>query len=202
MNCPRCGSPAELVPQYQRWFCRACEQYVPAPPPPKPTNLGLAIGLPLGILGGLVVLGILAAVAIPAFIGYTKKTRRAETTEYLQEIARGAEAYYDREQRFPAPGAGPTPALGTCCMTGGKCMPDRRQWRDDPVWGPDGLQFSIDRPHYYSYQYQVNDDGSEFTASAYGDLDCDGESSTFELDGSADAAGVHRSTIIQIRPTE
>jgi hypothetical protein len=25
--CPRCGKPLEFVAQYQRWFCRGCNQY-------------------------------------------------------------------------------------------------------------------------------------------------------------------------------
>jgi hypothetical protein len=46
------------------------------------------------------------------------------------------------------------------------------------------LQFSVDDPHYYSYAYKV--DGKKFTVSAYGDLDCDGEYSTFEMSGDAE----------------
>jgi len=43
------------------------------------------------------------------------------------------------------------------------------------------LHFSIDDPSNYSYAYKVDDDGQSFVASAYGDLDCDGVYSTFEM---------------------
>jgi len=26
--CPRCGQPATWIPQYQRWYCYSCQQYI------------------------------------------------------------------------------------------------------------------------------------------------------------------------------
>jgi prepilin-type N-terminal cleavage/methylation domain-containing protein len=168
-------------------------------------------------------IGILAAVAIPVFLGYTRKAKTGEPHETLQAIFRGAQTYYEKEhtppnataplsQHFPAPSVGPTPALGTCCAAGGKCPPNRAQWQNDPVWGADGLDFSIDKSHYFNYAYTVSDnpgaqDGSNgFTASANGDLDCDGQYSTYTLLGAVDVRygeGVSSSgTISERHPSE
>lgn len=169
------------------------------------------------------VIGILAAVAIPVFSGYTRKAKTGEPHETLHAIFRGAQTYFEKEhtppgataplsQHFPAPSVGPTPALGTCCAAGGKCPPDRAQWQSDPVWGADGLDFSLEKSHYFMYSYTVSDnpgaqDGSNgFTASARADLDCDGIYSTFMLLGAVDARygqGVSSSgTISEQSPSE
>ncbi|MDO9537957.1 MAG: hypothetical protein Q7J68_06530 [Thermoplasmata archaeon] len=26
--CNRCGAPTQFIPQYQRWFCHRCQQYL------------------------------------------------------------------------------------------------------------------------------------------------------------------------------
>jgi len=169
------------------------------------------------------IIGILAAVAIPVMLGYLRKAKTGEPHETLQAIFRGAQTYYEKEhtppgavaplgQHFPAPSVGPTPALGTCCAAGGKCPPNHAQWQNDAVWGADGLDFSIDKSHYFSYSYTVSDnpgarDGSNgFTATANADLDCNGIYSTFTLVGSVDdryGQGVSSSgTIAEIHPDE
>jgi len=68
--------------------------------------------------------------------------------------------------------------------TDGKCNPDPSLWKHR-VWKQ--LGFSVDDPHYYSYRYQS--DGKTFKATAYADLDCDGQASTFTLEGSVGAGG-------------
>ena len=65
-------------------------------------------------------------------------------------------------------------------------MPDASLWAVEP-WV--SLQFSVDDPHYYSYQYEVAADGKSFTVRALGDLDCDGQYSTFEMTGQAGPDG-------------
>ena len=76
---------------------------------------------------------------------------------------------------------------GICCGDPGqKCAPAKyaAQW-NDPTWTT--LNFSVDDPFYYSYQYDAggSDDTSQFTASASGDLNCDGKVfSLFQRTGS------------------
>jgi|GEM_PF-3058768 len=119
---------------------------------------------------------------------YVKKSRTSEAREFVKKIYDGARTYYmDRggtrgmqqlPPQFPGPSMPPTPPLGTCCKSGGKCAPSAALWTN-PVWV--ALQFSVDDPHYYSYSYTVK--GNTFTARANGDLDCDGVYSTFEMIG-------------------
>lgn len=116
--------------------------------------------------------------------------KTAEARELLKKLHDGARQYYlDTPQpgpepvpaQFPSPSVGPTPPLGACCKQGGTCRPESAQWMH-PTW--EALHFSVDDPHHYSYEYIVEDKFSSFRARAYGDLDCDGVYSTFELTGS------------------
>src|SRR5579859_496329 len=70
------------------------------------------------------IIGILAAVAIPSFIRYTRKSRTMEAVMSLRRMYDGAVAYYIGEhvdksgsqlhQKFPD-STGPTPAAGIPC---------------------------------------------------------------------------------------
>ena len=107
-----------------------------------------------------------------------KRPKSAETQEELKLISNGAKAYYRRAKRLPE-SAPITPPLGECCENGGKCVP-MDQWTGG-AWA--ALDFAMLDPHYYSYEFTVSDDGASYTALAYGDLDCDGEYSTYSLRG-------------------
>jgi type IV pilus assembly protein PilA len=127
--------------------------------------------------------GVLAAIAIPAYVKYVKKSKAAEARHMVRRIADGGRAFFaatphPQKPRFPAPSAGPTPPLGTCCVQGEKCTPDPALWAVEP-WT--SLRFSVDDPHYFSYSYRRAQDGASFTALAHGDLDCDGVYSTFAI---------------------
>jgi type IV pilus assembly protein PilA len=173
------------------------------------------------------IIGILAAVAIPAFMKYIKKARTTEATTHVQKIYVGARTYWmDRntaegqivagQPQFPTSdgtiaGLGaPRNADPNCCAMGGpqeKCTPQPDLW---DLAGSGGfawreLKFSMDDPHYYAYEYRVQNvaggQGSEFTAMAIGDLDCDTTTSRFSMfgivnsiyaDGPAGSAAVSR----------
>ena len=53
------------------------------------------------------------------------------------------------------------------------------------------MNFSVNSPHYYQYCFESSGTGAEatFTATAMGDLDCDGEKSTFKRMGVVDMSG-------------
>jgi type IV pilus assembly protein PilA len=147
------------------------------------------------------IIGILAAVAIPAFMKYIKKSKTSEARTHVQKIYAGAREYWmDRNTaegqiqadspQFPEPSQGYT-ADTACCAIGGtgneKCAPQQTLW-DTPTWR--ALKFSMDDPHYYAYAYTVSvgaagdiQGGHNFTARARGDLDCDGEFSNFSMYG-------------------
>ena len=120
--------------------------------------------------------GMSAAVAIPAFMKYIKKSKTTEARHFVKKIYDGARAHHIESGTFPS-STPLTPTDPTACCE--KCAPDAAQWSNDS-WV--ALQFSVDDPHYYAYQF-VSDGKTEFTVRAYGDLDCDGEWSTFEMYG-------------------
>ena len=157
------------------------------------------------------IIGILAAVAIPAFMKYIKKSKTAEAREFVKKIYDGARAYYmdpnyqagasafqPLEAQFPTlEGASGAFIADSGCCAGGtlagteKCEPDAAQWAT-AHWT--ALHFSVDDPHYFAYQYTVNSnpgatDGTNlFTANARGDLDCDGAFSNFSMFGTINSA--------------
>ena len=132
------------------------------------------------------IIGILAAVAIPAFIKYLRQARTAEAPPNLKKIYDASATYFEKEHtardgtpydaQFPG-----TVALtpGTACSgeTGGRCR--ETEWTN-PTWT--ALQFAIDDPHYFQYQFVSGGtkDGAQFTARAQADLDTNGVFSTYE----------------------
>jgi hypothetical protein len=122
---------------------------------------------------------------------FIEESKTAEARQFVKKLYDGARVYYmdrtyDRHSiqpmppQFPTPSVGPTPPLGECCAQGGKCEPMAGQW-DNDTWR--ALYFSVDDPHYYSYEYIVPNEHAAYTVRAYGDLDCDGNYSTFEMMG-------------------
>jgi type IV pilus assembly protein PilA len=164
------------------------------------------------------IIGILAAVAIPAFMKYIKKSKTTEARTHVQKIYAGAREYWmDRNTaagqiqatspQFPEPTAAKTGDANMCAMggTNEKGVPAQTDWANEP-WK--SLKFSMDDPYYYAYAYTVAvgaagavDGSHHFTAFAYGDLDCDGSFSTFSMfgvvnssyaDGPAGSAAISR----------
>lgn len=65
------------------------------------------------------------------------------------------------------------------------------------------LQFSVNNPHYYSYEFTSSGEGeaAKFTARAIGDLDCDGTFSTFEISAKAENGEVPPFDIDKVKLT-
>jgi hypothetical protein len=130
----------------------------------------------------------LAVVALPSFMKYGRKSKSSEAVVHLKQMYDGARSFYEggsgTPPRFPKSAPAIAPPLGSCCRQGGKCQPDPTLWTD-ATWQE--LKFSVDDPSYYSYGYAS--DSKTFTATAFGDLDCDGVYSTFEMVGSIAADG-------------
>jgi type IV pilus assembly protein PilA len=141
------------------------------------------------------IIGILAAVAIPAFMKYIRRSKTVEATMNVRKLFDSSVSYFETEhsdktgailaKQFPVP-VGPTPGT-TCCKSGtpgGKCKPDPTLFQDtNGSWA--ALNFSVDDPFYYQYEYKstAGDLASKFEAYAYGDLDCDTILSTFMRNG-------------------
>jgi len=139
----------------------------------------------------VVILGILAAIAIPAFIKYVRNSKTSEAKENLAYLFRESTTYYAGERvnrgitgaaiasQFPAANA-LTPAA---VPAGVKVI--TATWNTDATWN--ALKFSIPDPHFYAYQYASDGVLAGFSAQAYGDLDGDGTSSLFERQGTVNA---------------
>ena len=138
------------------------------------------------------IIGILAAVAIPAFMKYIRRSKTVEATMNVRKLFDSSVSYFESEhsdktgtilaRQFPD-AVVLTPAAHCCANAGGKCKPDTTTWQD-PSWS--ALNFSVDDPFYFQYQYSSTgtDSGSKFEAYAYGDLDCDNVYSTYMRNGS------------------
>jgi prepilin-type N-terminal cleavage/methylation domain-containing protein len=142
------------------------------------------------------IIGILAAVAIPAFTRYVKKARTAEAVGHLQKLWAGSVTYYETDhvqaggaiapRQFPSEGATIIDNSGGgthCgCQSGGRCPGNWTGWN---TGGWAALSFSLADPHNYRPQYNSAGTGTSaaFTAAALGDLDCDGTVATFQRRG-------------------
>ncbi len=163
------------------------------------------------------IIGVLAAVAIPTFMKNARKAKSSEAAVQLRKIYTTSRSYILEARSARAtntlivpqfPDSQPlTPAASCCLSSGQKCLDVAGTW-GAPTWS--ALQFSMDDPHYYRYEYESTGSssagpGSRFTARAMGDLNCDTVQSTFEMVGewSSIDLDVHGSAgIFQDRPIE
>lgn len=154
----------------------------------KPVEQGDCLVLEItGISGAAMpVIGVLSAVAIPAFVKYMRRSKTSEAIYQMDKIYKGAIEYASVPRMDPA--AGPLPCQfppsakvngKSCCeFPEGKCPGEASEW-EGPTWS--ALKFQVNEPHYYRYEFTSEGTGTEAkaTVTAYGDLDCDGVESTF-----------------------
>lgn len=114
--------------------------------------------------------GVIAAIAIPAFVNFTRRSKTAEARANVGAIMAGVEAYCDTEH----PGSGPLPrAAGPTLSAPGA---ERQAQTLGPEW--DDVAFSSADPLYYAYSIE-RPDASTAIVVAEGDLDGDGVRSRF-----------------------
>jgi prepilin-type N-terminal cleavage/methylation domain-containing protein len=146
----------------------------------------------------VVIIGVLAAIAIPAFSRYVKKSRTAEASVHLNKMWSGSVTYYEADhadtdtvvqpKQFPIGG---TPQEATCCSgIGGRCPGSAPEYVGASGAGWIALHFNVAEPHLFRPSYTATGTGTaaKFTASVNGDLDCDGTLSTFTRTGMVNAA--------------
>ncbi len=144
------------------------------------------------------IIGILAAVAIPAFMQYIRRSKTSEATMNIRKVYDGAVTYFTEDhiardgttlaRQFPTT-ADQTPGKPTEKMCVEGVSQKYNPSTDDPfraatsatspTWK--ALSFAIDEPFYFAYSFdsaETVEDG--FTARANADLDCNGKESTFE----------------------
>ncbi len=147
------------------------------------------------------IIGILAALAIPAFIGYIRRSKTAEASSNLRNLFQGAASYYQTEHWSSSMvvRAGAVAASTACTVAAANTMntlgvsktqidfqAESASFRD--------IGFTLGDPVYYQYHIigsmdacgnMANTDFYQFQAQ--GDLDGDGMLSTFELAAGSDS---------------
>ena len=142
------------------------------------------------------IIGILAAVAIPAFMKYIRRSKTTEATLNLRKIFDSSVSYYSEEhanrginqaildKMFPSTIPTSSPVASACDGTSPKKF-DPKDAAINTLWNNatwQALNFAIGDPFLYQYSYVANGIATtaEFTARANGDLDCNAVLSTFE----------------------
>jgi type IV pilus assembly protein PilA len=152
------------------------------------------------------ILGVLAAVAIPAFTGYLHRAKTAEAPIHLKALYELAANYSATEVVHEGPAKGMMPGSGVawgftqvvrCSVESSMRLPavpgpqkQRVDFETDATFA--ALGFSVADPVYYGYQVRARGGmgdpatcmltaGAAYTFSATGDLDGDGVLSRFEL---------------------
>jgi prepilin-type N-terminal cleavage/methylation domain-containing protein len=159
------------------------------------------------------IVGVLAAVAIPAFTRYVRKSRSAEAAGHLNKLWAGSLTYYMSDfsgvsgtqvqslpKQFPGPvgewettgmtGSGGSSPPHCCELTGGRCPGGSSVWRTDPVWL--ALKFALADVHTYMPGYTGSGTGTSarFTAIAQGSSGANcSKFATFSRDGYVTSQG-------------
>jgi type IV pilus assembly protein PilA len=137
------------------------------------------------------ILGILAAIAIPAFVTYIRRAKTVEATESLSKMFDAAATYYARERVFSA-GVSATVLVACIPIDGTDTLTPGTQKALSTMGGGfdilNGIQFTVPGPHYYKYTMSGGTVGCSkpantalHTLTATGNLDGDGTTSSFSL---------------------
>lgn len=139
----------------------------------------------------VVIIGILAAIAIPSFLRYIASSKASEVPNQLKALYDGSVSFIENPQNhldqttgepvaiaFPASQAYTPNAVGCCSGTRPqKCVPTTGTaagayaptlWTENATWKK--LKFEIRDPHLYVYKYLSN--ATAFKAAAMGDISC------------------------------
>jgi type IV pilus assembly protein PilA len=139
------------------------------------------------------ILGILAALAIPAFIGYVRRSKTSEATGNVNSIFKAAASYMSIERTTQ----GMSASTASYCAVGNEALnptiPSKDKQRYVPGVDAQALGFSI--ADYVYYGYGITSTGSGcgkkanlpvYTFFAMGNLDSDTTTSRFELAAGTD----------------
>lgn len=144
------------------------------------------------------IIGILAAVAIPAFLKFIRKSKTSEAGINIKAIGDGSVSWFDAEhsnssgdplaKHFPntlsPTGTGDTgaevPTTAPCQGGTPLYTKNSTRWEAEP-WK--SIKFGINKAHYFRYQYDPASVGTaaNFTVWARANLDCDGTESTYSV---------------------
>ncbi len=177
--------------------------YPPAAPLPPKKGFPTWLIVLLAVLGvGVVLIATLAVLAVTGVKRYQTQAKNAEAISNVGQIGKNAAEANTRERMmgaYVAPSRKPAPTQALCLSAAAKVptsVPRGTKYVSGPTdWlagnetkGWACLQFDILGPQYYSYGYVSNP--SAFTATAEGDLDGNGTTSSFALSGEVVAGTV------------
>ena len=134
------------------------------------------------------ILGILAALAIPAFIGYVRRSKTSEATGNLNSMFKSAASYFSQERAA----RGITADVSSYCTVGSDTLIPANPHSEKVLYtagdNAEALGFKIADYVYFGYAINnatdtcMNSSGAAvYTFTAEGDLDGDDTNSTFEL---------------------
>ncbi len=131
--------------------------------------------LGIGCLGLVVVIGILAAIAIPNFVAMQQRAKLAEAPAHLDMLRTLELAYHAEYDAFLAAPSCPAGAPGT----------EPRPWQGDCTAVFDVLDFEPILATHCSYSVEVDNSSArleehDFTVRAHCDVDGDGVQAVFE----------------------
>ncbi|MGD8861436.1 MAG: prepilin-type N-terminal cleavage/methylation domain-containing protein [Myxococcales bacterium] len=143
------------------------------------------------------ILGVLAAVAIPSFLSYVRRSKTSEATGNLKSLFASASTYYTAERTGRGSGAA---TAANCTVGTDSTIPDPTPSKQKlvPTENQAALGFSVSDYVYYSYQIESTAAQCGWPAEttllynfrAWGDLDGDKELSMFELATGSDRENV------------
>jgi type IV pilus assembly protein PilA len=137
------------------------------------------------------IIGILAAIALPAFLGYVKRSKTSEATSNLKALFTGATTYYSQERTTQgiAATSGGSCIVDPVAATPGMAGADKRTFNFAGVPTFSDLGFTVSDPFYFDYTvFQAGMSacmaipaGAVYSFRAEGNLDGAGATSLFEL---------------------
>ena len=106
------------------------------------------------LMVSVAIVGILATIAIPGFVGYIQRSKTSEATSNLKMLFTGASAYYNAERTARGPSGTTTTHCTVAAVTATPSTPAGTKARTNfPAASAsfEDLGFAIADPHYFSY---------------------------------------------------
>ncbi len=117
------------------------------------------------------IIGILAAVAIPTYMIYIRKTKAVEAHLAVDKFMKNMRVYWAEKGSLPPDSTGWMPVQSACANGGKTPATNMATWFTDPAFA--ALEFHIDEPGYFQYLWDL-ESPTEGTLYAKADFDCDG----------------------------
>lgn len=163
------------------------------------------------------IIGVLVALALPAFLNYFRRAKTAEVGPNLRNMFTGAVTYYNSENGTRGLAAAGVTTTAHCIVSpvspniGAATLSDQKQNITALVSAEPSMRainFTLGDPVYYAYGFTstpgcgaVDSAGMElYDFQAQGDLNGDSTTSTYELLAGASASELYRAPSVYVDP--